>query len=85
MESSNSTKVFVFDSKDKFVHRRESDLQLTGIAIDLWKRVSGDLGINYSMAECTHDGLFENLKNKNADIIVGIMEERQLNLMNVTE
>lgn len=53
-------------------HAEEDSKLLEGISVDFWKLVADRTGMKYSfVSEATWDGIFESIKKKSADVVVG--------------
>ena len=73
------TRVVTLNANDRFIYRDKTDLTLTGICIDLWKRTSIDLNIDNSVTETSSwEELLGHFENKTADVVVERMTEGKI-------
>lgn len=52
---------------------KNSDGTWSGISIDLWKEIAGELNLSYELIETDQNGLLEGLKNGQFDLVVAAM------------
>ena len=73
-------------TNDNYVFWDESDSVLRGICMDLWKRMSNELNISYSMTTVDEWTDFYTLMEDNeTDVIAHTMDETQFQVINIPE